>query len=50
MVKFDVDAACRTVTVHPEDRWLQGMLWKGNMLVTRPNPLAFGQPQRLTVQ
>ena len=33
MAKFDVEAAYRNVTVHPEDRYLLGMKWRGQFFV-----------------
>lgn len=33
MAKFDVEAAYRNVAVHPEDRYLLGMKWRGQFLV-----------------
>ena len=27
MAKFDLKAAYRNVPVHPDDRWLLGMIW-----------------------
>ena len=27
MAKFDLKAAYRNVLVHPDDRWLLGMVW-----------------------
>ena len=47
MVKFDVEAMYRTIPVHPEDRWLLGMLWKGKLFVDKTLPFGL---QRFTVQ
>jgi len=33
MAKFDVEAAYRNVAVHPEDRYLLGMKWRGQFYV-----------------
>ncbi|KAK3734847.1 hypothetical protein QZH41_011755 [Actinostola sp. cb2023] len=33
MAKFDVESAYRNVAVHPSDRYLLGMKWKGNYFV-----------------
>ena len=38
MAKFDMEAAYRMVPVHPEDRWLLGMLWKGKLFVDKTLP------------
>ena len=29
MAKVDVKSAYRNVPIHPDDRWLMGMLWEG---------------------
>ena len=29
MAKFDLKSAYRQIPVHPDDRWLLGMEWKG---------------------
>jgi len=31
--KFDVESAYRTISVHPEDRYLLGMKWQGNYFI-----------------
>lgn len=33
MAKFDVEAAYRNIAVHPEDRYLLGMKWRGQFFV-----------------
>ena len=33
MAKIDIQHAYRNVPVHPEDRWLLGMKWKGKVLI-----------------
>ena len=33
LAKFDVESAYRTVPVHPEDRWLLGMRWRGGVYI-----------------
>ena len=33
MAKVDIRNAYRVVTVHPEDRWLMGMTWKGELYI-----------------
>ena len=33
MAKFDLKAAYRNVPVHPEDRWLLGMVWGDKLYV-----------------
>ena len=36
--KFDVEGAYRTVPVHPDDRWLLGMRWKGKTYINTVVP------------
>lgn len=33
MAKFDVEAAYRNIAVHPADRYLLGMKWRGQYYV-----------------
>ena len=33
MVKVDIHNVYRVVPIHPDDRWLMGMTWKGSMYV-----------------
>ena len=33
MAKFDVEAAYRNIAVHPDDRYLLGMKWRGQFFV-----------------
>ena len=33
MAKFDLKAAYRNVPVHPDDRWLLGMMWDDGLYV-----------------
>ena len=33
MAKFDLKSAYRNIPVHPEDRWLLGMMWDGQLFV-----------------
>lgn len=33
LAKFDLKSAYRNVPVHPVDRWLLGMEWKGQLFV-----------------
>ena len=40
MAKFDVEAAHRNIAVHPDDRYLLGMTWRGQFLWTWPSHLA----------
>ena len=35
MAKFDLKAAYRNVPVHPDDRWLLGMVWEDQLFVDR---------------
>ena len=38
MAKFDLKSAYRHVPVHPDDRWLLGMEWKGQLFVDTALP------------
>ena len=38
LAKVDVKAAYRNVPVHPEDRWLMGMLWEGELFIDSALP------------
>lgn len=38
MAKFDLKSAYRHVPVHPDDRWLLGMVWKGQLFVDTALP------------
>ncbi len=42
--KFDIESAYRMVPVHPEDRHLLGMEWKGKLFID--TTLTFGLCQR----
>jgi len=33
LAKFDLKSSYRNVLVHPDDRWLLGMEWKGQLFV-----------------
>ncbi len=36
MAKIDIKSAYRNVPIHPDDRWLLGMMWKGSVFVDAP--------------
>ena len=38
MAKVDVKSAYRNVPIHPEDRWLMGMLWDGDLYIDTALP------------
>ena len=38
MIKVDIHSAHRVVPIHPEDRWLMGMTWKGSVFVDTALP------------
>ena len=38
MAKFDLKAAYRNVPVHPDDRWLLGMVWENQLFVDTALP------------
>ena len=33
MAKVDVKSAYRNIPVHPEDRWMMGMMWEGALYI-----------------
>ena len=33
LAKVDVKSAYRNIPVHPEDRWLLGMMWEGSLFI-----------------
>ena len=45
--KIDVRSAYRTVPVHPEDRWLLGMLWEGQLFVDTVLPFGLRSAPKL---
>ena len=40
LAKVDIKCAYCNVPVHPEDRWLTGMLWRGSLIID--SALSFG--------
>ena len=38
LAKIDVQSAYRNIPVHPDDRWLMGMLWEGELFVDTTLP------------
>ncbi len=44
LAKFDVSGAFRAVPVHPDDRHLLGMQWRGHIYVDKVLLFAFDQP------
>ena len=38
LVKVDVKSAYRNIPIHPDDRWLTGMLWDGSLFVDTALP------------
>ena len=38
LIKIDIRNAYRVVPVHPDDRWLMGMLWKGSLFIDTALP------------
>ena len=47
MAKFDVDSAYRTVPVHPDDRRLLGMQWKGGIYVDTVLPFGLRSAHKI---
>ena len=33
LAKVDVQSAYRNIPIHPEDRWLLGMVWEGGLYI-----------------
>lgn len=33
MDKVDIKSAYRNVPIHPDDRWLMGMMWDGKLII-----------------
>lgn len=38
LAKVDVKSAYRNVSIHPDDRWLMGMLWEGGLYIDTALP------------
>ena len=47
MAKVDIKSTYRNVSVHPDDRWMMGMLWEGALFVD--TALLFGIRSAATV-
>ena len=45
--KFDVESAYRTVPVHPDDRWLLSMRWKGGVYTDAVLPFGLRSPPKI---
>lgn len=41
MIKLDIRSEYRVVPIHPDDRWLLGMMWKGSLFVDLALPFGF---------
>ena len=39
MAKVDVKSAYRNIPVHPEDRWMMGMMWEGGVVHRHMPPI-----------
>ena len=50
MVMFNLKVAYRNVLVHPDDRWMLGMEWKGIVYVDLALPFESGQLQKILAQ
>ena len=48
MAKVDVKSAYHNVPIHPEDQWLMGILWEGDLYINTVLPLAFIQLPRFS--
>ena len=47
MVKVDIRNAYRVVPIHPDDRWLMGMTWKGSVYVDTTLPFGLGSAPKI---
>ena len=47
LAKFDVEGAFRTVPVHPDDRWLLGMQWEGQVYIDKVLPFGLRSVPKL---
>ena len=46
MAKIDIKSAYRNIPIHPDDRWLMGMLWDKALFVDTALPFGLARPQR----
>ena len=50
LIKLDIRSAYRVVPIHPEDRWLMGMLWEGSLYIDTALPFSLrSAPKIFTV-
>ena len=47
MAKVDVKSAYRNVPIHPHDRWLMGMLWKGSLYIDTALPFGLRSASKI---
>ena len=47
LVKVDIKSAYRNVPVHPDDRWLTGMVWRDSLLVDAALPFGLGSAPKI---
>ena len=47
LAKFDVEGSFQTVLVHPDDRWLLGMKWEGQVYVDKVLPFGLRSAPKL---
>ena len=47
MAKVDVKSAYRNIPVHPDDRWLMGMLWEGALYVDTALPFGLRSTSKI---
>ena len=38
LIKLDIRNTCRVVSIHPDDRWLMGMIWEDSLFVDMAFP------------
>ena len=47
MTKVDMKSAYRNVPIHPEDRWLMGMLWDGDLYIDTALPFGLRSASKI---
>lgn len=50
LAKVDIKRAYRNLSVHPDDRWLLGVSWKGSVFIDTVLPFGLDQLQRFLIQ
>ena len=47
LIKIDIRNAYRVVPVHPDDRWLMGMLWEGSLFIDTALPFGLRSAHKI---